>query len=140
MKPSRRRTTGKGRRSRDRREKTGTRFLRGKTMKEKRTEKRLQLARYLKIYDQASGMFIGHMVDIHLRGMLMVSERPILPGSELNLGLEIFTEKMPLTLEAIWCEEDTGLESYNIGCRIVDLPGDTETCIRALMEALENRN
>ncbi|MFP4031794.1 MAG: PilZ domain-containing protein [Desulfococcaceae bacterium] len=109
-------------------------------MKEKRAEKRLQLARYLKVFDRTSGMFVGHMVDVHLRGMLMVSERPILPGSELKFGLEIFAEKMPLTLEAIWCEEDTGLESYNIGCRIVDLPPDTETCIRALMEALESRS
>lgn len=109
-------------------------------MKDRRTEKRLRLMRYLKVYDQTGQTFIGHMVDLHLGGMLLVSERPILPGTELDLRLEILTEKTPLTVEAVWCEEDPGLESYNIGCRVVDLPAETEARMTALIRALETRN
>ena len=109
-------------------------------MKERRVKNRIDLARYLKVFERNTKAFIGHMVDVHLGGMMLVSERPILPGTRMDLGLEILAEIMPLSLEAVWFEEDPRLESYNIGCRLVDLPPETETRIRSLMTALEARN
>lgn len=109
-------------------------------MKERRVSKRNRLARYLKVFERNTETFIGHMVDVHQGGMLLVSERPILPGTRMDLGLEILADIMPLSLEAVWMEEDPRLESYNIGCRLVDLPPETETRIRSLVTALETRN
>jgi hypothetical protein len=109
-------------------------------MKERRVSKRVRLARYLKVFERNTEAFIGHMVDVQVGGMLLVSERPILPGTRMELGLEILSEIMPLSLEAVWFEEDPRLESYNIGCRLVDLPPETESRIQALVSALETRN
>lgn len=115
-------------------------FSDGGTMRERRRKKRLRLARYLKVFERTSEAFIGHLVDLNMGGMLLVSERPILPGTRLELSVEILQKKPPLSVEAVWCEEDSRLESYNIGCRLLEIPPDALAIIQALVQALEARS
>ena len=108
-------------------------------MGDRRRETRRELARYLKVFERTSGTFIGHMADLHMGGMLLVSERPILPGTRLEILVEILQEKPHLSVEAVWCEEDLRLESYNIGCRMLEVGPETANILRALIQALELR-
>ncbi|MEZ4525243.1 MAG: PilZ domain-containing protein [Desulfobacterales bacterium] len=109
-------------------------------MKEKRTADRRNLLRYLKIFDKESGEFLGHLVNISAGGMLMVSEQPVQPDTNLHLHIELVSERIPVKVCCVWCREDPEIESYNIGFNLFATDPETDAKLKMLIQTLkENR-
>ncbi len=106
-------------------------------MKDKRTADRRNLLRYLKVFDQKSGEFVGHLVNISAGGMLMVSEHPVQPDRNLQLHIEMVSEKIPVKVRCVWCREDPDIESYNIGFNLFAPDPETDVKLKMLMQTLK---
>ncbi|MGE0084368.1 MAG: PilZ domain-containing protein [Desulfococcaceae bacterium] len=108
-------------------------------MKDKRTADRRNLQRYLKVFDQESGGFVGHLVNISAGGMLMVSENPVQPDTNLQMCIEMVSEKIPVKVRCVWCREDPEIESYNIGFNLFAPEPETDVKLKMLIQTLKER-
>ena len=50
-------------------------------MDDQRKLKRRHLIYYLRVFDAESGDVLGHIIDIHTEGFLLISEHPIPTGT-----------------------------------------------------------
>jgi len=107
-------------------------------MKNKRIADRRNLLRYLKIFEQESGEFVGHLVNISASGMLVVSEKPMQPDRNMQLYIQLLSEKIPLKVRCVWCREDPEIESYNIGFNLFAPEPETDRKLKLLMQTLKD--
>lgn len=92
-------------------------------LEDKRTLKRFQLFLYLRVFDDA-GKLLGHVVDIHTDGIMLISEQPLPPNQEFNIYLEVPEEdgshsSIEMTVRSLWCSRDVNPDFYDTGLRIV---------------------
>jgi c-di-GMP-binding flagellar brake protein YcgR len=106
-------------------------------MGNKRKRDRYKLLKYLKIYDQNTETFMGHLVDISNSGMLAVSEDPIPVEVDYDLWIKVLSEKVTLQARCVWCREDPEIESFNAGFHFLELTQETKMKIKTLVEALK---
>jgi hypothetical protein len=96
-------------------------------MEEKRRTKRRYLLYYMRVYDVTTRQQIGNLVDITPRGIMVVSEHPILEGQVTRLRMELtadVSEKpfMEFSVRSRWCKPDINPHMYNTGFEILELP------------------
>ncbi len=105
-------------------------------MRNNRSADRRNLLRYLKVFDQESGEFMGHLVNISAGGMLIVSENPVQPDINLQLHIEMVCERIPVKVRCAWCLEDPEIESYNIGFNLFAPEPKTDVKLKLLIQTL----
>ncbi|MCM8813168.1 MAG: PilZ domain-containing protein [Candidatus Omnitrophica bacterium] len=96
---------------------------------------RRHLIYYLRVFNQQSGVMLGHLVDITPDGVMLVSETAIAVGAkyqcEMVLPQEISgTKKVCFEARSVWTKQDinpdffaTGFEIRNISEKDIDLIG-----------------
>jgi len=102
--------------------------------------KRRHLIYYLEVFDQASGKLLGHLVDLTVKGMKLVSKEPIDPGLTFELRMVMPEEYCPerevrFTATSTWCSQDINPDFYATGFNAPDL----EVEIRRLFMILINQ-
>ena len=108
-------------------------------MKDKRKISRRFLLYYMRIYDADTRQQIGHLVDITPRGIMVVSEQPLLEGQVTHMRLELTDEVadkpfMEFSVRSKWCEPDIIPDSYNSGFEILDLAPEDSTIIHHIID------
>jgi hypothetical protein len=93
---------------------------------EKRKIKRRHLIYYLKVMERASGHHVGFLADISTRGILIMTEKPIKPGSVLQLRMLVQSDmsaKQQLDFDArcTWCQKSINDISYDAGCELLNI-------------------
>ena len=100
---------------------------------EQRQLKRFHLIYYLRIFEAESGINVGHLVDITVEGIMMISEEPIPTGKDYSYKMKlpgIFHGRDEIEFKAhcLWCKKDINPEFYVSGYKIETLdPQDVET-------------
>lgn len=76
---------------------------------------------------------MGHLVDISVSGMRILSDRPVTNGTEYSLYIDLrsvkeFGSEILLTAKCVWTEEDEFSGAYNCGFQFQNI-GESETAI-----------
>lgn len=108
---------------------------------EKRAYERYSVEFYLSVYDPDTDALVGHVVDISLGGLQLLSETPIPAGEECRFRMEVSLESgrqetVEFTAWLIWQSEDLNPGFYNAGFQFIDLsPGATRS-VQAIIDEI----
>lgn len=110
-------------------------------MRENRHLTRWRLIYSLRVLDRATGALLGHVVDINVEGMMLVSAGPIALDREYDVRMVLPSasgeaDEVALRVRALWRGTDPNSDFHNTGFRLVDPPQDTVLRVRELIEDL----
>ncbi len=100
---------------------------------DKRQLKRVHLIYYLRIFDSESGKNVGHLVDITVQGIMMISEEHVPAGKNYNYKMKLpgivqGSEEIEFNAHCLWCKKDINPDFYVSGYKIDALtPKETKT-------------
>jgi hypothetical protein len=111
-------------------------------LSDRRHQIRWNLKAHLRVFDQDSGRVLGHVVNLTIKGMTLVSETPLPAAKNFNLGLEIPTqseqdERIIVRALSVWNDKLEGQNYYANGFHIFRMPTPTTTKIQKIIEALK---
>jgi len=88
--------------------------------------KRRHLIYYLEIYDEDTGLPVGHLVDVTTRGIKLVSKTPIEAGKAFRLRMLLppgYFQETVVHIEAVskWSNNDVNPDFYDTGLEVKPL-------------------
>lgn len=101
---------------------------------EKRSIERHPLVYYVALYDQRSGEFRAHMVDVNVRGFLATTDKPFLSGSlhrfrmDSDVDLEL-ANIVDFNAICLWCRQDGDEQAYDAGFKFINLSSPARQAI-----------
>lgn len=106
---------------------------------EKRKLKRKQLIYYLSIFDRNSGYLVGQLVDITVRGVMLTSEHPIEPDTQIQLRMVLpdvieGNNQIVFDVRSLWCQRDINPNFYDIGCEFTRISDKAKRIIESLTQ------
>ena len=106
----------------------------------KRQLKRVHLIYYLRIFDSKTGENVGHLVDITIQGIMMISEQPVSSGQDFSFKMQLPTtitgrEEIEFTAHSLWCKKDINPDFYVTGYKINSITAHEAKTITALINA-----
>jgi hypothetical protein len=92
-------------------------------MIERRKLTRLRLLYYLRVFDKDNYRLLGHLGDVHTKGMMLISESPLTVNKNYNIRIALPEpldkhEKINATARALWCRLYTNPLFYQTGFQI----------------------
>ncbi|MCW8890570.1 MAG: PilZ domain-containing protein [Sedimenticola sp.] len=106
---------------------------------ERRAIHRRHLIYYLRVWDTATNKQIGHVVDINIDGLMLISEAPIETGKEFEL--ELRWQNMEGDPDAIrframsrWSHNDINKDFYDTGFQLINPTEETLDPIRDMIQ------
>ena len=105
---------------------------------EMRQLKRRHLIYYLEVFDQQTGKLLGHLVDLTVKGMKLVSREEIAPGQTFTLRMLMPEEYCPerevrFSATSTWCSQDVNPDFYATGFNTPDLDAKTRRLFMILI-------
>lgn len=105
---------------------------------ERRRLERHPVSNSLEVYDLSNGHHLGRVVDLHVEGLMLLSEHPI----ELNRHYALQVN-LPMTLngrreflldaESLWHRKSINGSQYWTGLHFTDLPDESRQCIEKMV-------
>lgn len=108
---------------------------------ERRAYERYSVEFYICAYNRDTNALVGHVVDISLGGMQLLSEMPIASGKRFRFMMEASLEsgrKESIEFEAqsVWQAEDLNPGFYNVGFEFLDLPPSAAQSVQAIVNEI----
>ncbi len=110
---------------------------------EKRQRRRWELVFYLRIFDQSNNSLLGHVIDIHEDGLMLLSETPIELNKDFDLSLEMPAsgegerQKIFCRAHSIWQSSDANPDLVDTGFQLIDPDKDSIEAIKDLIDELQ---
>ncbi|MGB2681985.1 MAG: PilZ domain-containing protein [Candidatus Competibacter sp.] len=110
-------------------------------VEERRAYERYSVEFYLCVYNQDDGSLVGHVVDISLGGLQLLSENPVASGEEFRFRMELSLEsgrKESINFQArnVWQDEDVNLGSFNVGFEFIHLTPAAQQSLEAAIQEM----
>ena len=108
-------------------------------MDQKRKIKRRHLIYYLRVHDKLNGELMGHLADISVDGMMIMSEKPF-PAEksfqcEMTLPEEVTgNRKMFFRARSLWSKKDVNPDFYDTGFKIEKIEEEDVALIKVLID------
>ena len=95
-------------------------------VEERRAYERYSVEFYLCVYNRDTDALMGHIVDISLGGIQLLSETPIANGEQFRFRMDVSLEsgrKETIEVEAqsVWHDEDVNPGFFNTGFEFLNL-------------------
>lgn len=108
---------------------------------ETRSLKRRHLVYYLEVYDAESRQLLGHLVDITIAGLKLVSRQPIPVNRDYSLEMLLPTGYFPqhtirFQARSLWSSNDINPDFYDTGFAAPDFNLRAKDIIYDLVEQL----
>jgi hypothetical protein len=108
---------------------------------EKRKQKRRHLIYYLTVIDRETNNVIGYLVDITTKGIMLMSDNALQPGTVLHLKIMLQTEmsdKEYLHFDArvIWSKQSINGNSYDTGLELLNVKPEDFREIETVIDEL----
>jgi hypothetical protein len=108
-------------------------------MSDRRRMKRRHLFYYLQVFERASELMLGYMMNVTPDGFMLLSDKPLEVGRtwalRLNLPVEIMGKRqMEVEGKSAWCRPDANPDFYNIGFQILHPSWDEMMVIEQLVD------
>jgi hypothetical protein len=110
---------------------------------EKRQRRRWELVFYLRVFDQSNNTILGHVIDIHEDGLMLLSETPIELNKDYDLSLELPAsggserEKISFRAHSIWQSGDANPDLVDTGFQLINPDKSSVESIKNLIEELQ---
>ena len=110
---------------------------------EKRQRRRWELVFYLRVFDQSDDSLLGHVIDIHEDGLMLLSETPIELNKDFDLTLEMPAsgederQKISFRAHSIWQSSDANPDLVDTGFQLIDPDKDSIEAIKDLIDELQ---
>ncbi|MCW8945130.1 MAG: PilZ domain-containing protein [Sedimenticola sp.] len=106
---------------------------------DRRAIHRRHLIYYLRVWDTATNNQLGHVVDINIDGLMLISEKPIETGKEFELELRwqnMEGEPDTLRFRAVsrWSHNDVNKDFYDTGFQLIDPTEEVLDPIRDMIQ------
>ncbi|CAN2040904.1 PilZ domain-containing protein [Candidatus Magnetomoraceae bacterium gMMP-15] len=108
-------------------------------MSNQRSQKRIHLIYYLRVFNTENDQLLGHLVDITTEGLMLISESPIKKDIDFNLRMVL-----PETIEgskiihfqakSIWCKKDINPDFYDTGFQFTKVSSEQIEIIERLIK------
>lgn len=103
-------------------------------MYEKRRLERHIISNSLEVYDLDSGQHLGRVVDLHVDGLMLLSEQPmeLFRRYALQVSLPMILNGMTeffVDAESLWQRESIAGGQHWTGLHFVQLPDEAKQCI-----------
>ena len=107
---------------------------------EKRQLHRVHLIYYLRIFDSETDRNVGHLVDITVQGIMMISEEPVESKKDYSYKMKLpgiiqGRDEIEFTAHCLWCKKDINPEFYVSGYKINVLSSQDIKAITSLINA-----
>jgi c-di-GMP-binding flagellar brake protein YcgR len=109
-------------------------------MKERREIRRRRLVQHLEVYDRSSGRYLGRVVDISPKGLLIISEQAVTLEAPLELRLDLpeamfGRDHVDLDAITVWRKKDANPGYWDLGISFSKISGRDQEIIRQLISA-----
>ncbi len=96
-----------------------------------RVLKRRHLMYYLEVFDDRNNELLGHLVNLTVQGLMLLSREKIEPGKEYTLKMimpeELSKERHVIFhAKSMWCRPDVNPDFYATGFEASDLSQETK--------------
>ena len=103
--------------------------------------KRRHLIYYLEVFDNTTGVLLGHLVDLTVEGMKLVSKNYIEPQKEYSLKMVLpeghaRDRDVHFKAKSMWCREDVNPDFYAVGMSAPRLDKETQKIFMILIEQI----
>ena len=103
-----------------------------------RSLKRRHLIYYLRIFDVETGEPIGHLVDVTLRGMMMISEGPVATDMVFQMRMDLppglfEQDRWEFSARSIWSKSDVNPAFHDTGLEFLAITRPDEMIIQDLL-------
>jgi hypothetical protein len=110
----------------------------GINMSERRNLERHTVSSSLEVYDLETGNLLGRVVDLHVEGLMLLSDKPIemFKSFSLQINLPMTLNGMDeflLDAESLWNRESIGGGQYWTGLHFTHLPAESRQCIEKMV-------
>jgi hypothetical protein len=94
--------------------------------KDRRKLKRRHVIFYSRVFDRNSGALLGHLMDITIEGLMLISETPLKTDLTYHLRMDLPEDVMTkayLSFDAqcLWCKPDINPAFYNAGFKVLNM-------------------
>lgn len=108
-------------------------------IEERRAYERYSIEFYLCVYSEEDGSLVGHVVDISLGGLQLLSENPIASGEEFRFRMELSLEsgrKESIAFQArnVWQDEDLDAGAFSVGFEFINLTPATQALLEGAIQ------
>jgi len=108
-------------------------------MVNRRKDKRLQVSFFLRILDKDTDEVMGHVVDISVSGMRVLTDRSVSQDKDYTLAIDLtkdinFEQEVIFTAKCVWIEQDLSSGAYNCGFQLQNVTEKDQTIILKLIE------
>lgn len=110
---------------------------------EKRQRRRWELVFYLRVFDKSNNTLLGHVIDIHEEGLMLLTETPIELNKDFDLSLELpisesnDREKISFRAHSIWHSSDANPDLVDTGFQLINPDKSSVDAIKKLIEELQ---
>jgi len=115
-------------------------------MQERRKQIRKNLIAYSQVYDLYSGVLLGYLADLTLKGAMVIGDKEVEVDREITLQFEvpemenIALKKFSLPTRVAWCQPDISPDFQNVGFEFKEITDEQKKVILAIMEVYEFRH
>ena len=108
-------------------------------MVNKRRDERHQISFFLRILDKDTDDAMGHVVDISVSGMRVLTDRPVSKDRDYTLAIDLtkdinFEQEVIFTAKCVWIEQDLSSGAYNCGFQLQNVTEKDQIIILKLIE------
>lgn len=108
-------------------------------MNESRKMERWDLVRFLRVYEDDTGVLFGHLADINPEGMKLMSAGPIPEQRDYKIKIKVLSDHIRLSVRCLWSRKDDAADLYQSGFKVLETSSETQKGIACLIEALKYR-
>jgi Tfp pilus assembly protein PilZ len=114
-------------------------------MSEQRRDERKKLMTFTPVYDKRSKALLGYLGDLTLEGAMVVGKAHEEINQHLTLTIEFHetvetpATRMTVPVRVAWCKPEDGQTYFHIGVEFLELTGENQLVIEAILERYQFR-
>lgn len=107
-------------------------------MMDRRRLTRYVIEEYYCVVDRDSNQVLGRLANLSIEGIMLITERPVKKRNVLKLTLELAEpvlgqSKIVFDAECRWCRKGKGVDWFESGYKLKDVPMEDQTTIMCLV-------
>lgn len=106
---------------------------------DRRKLKRRHIIFYSRVFDRNTGALLGHLMDITVEGLMLISDSPLETGTTYHLRMDLPEDvraKPYLSFDAqcLWNRPDINPAFYNAGFKVLNMTQDDIDLIENMID------
>ena len=106
--------------------------------KEKRQAHRIELLYYIRVFDQDGDRFLGHLVDLSEKGVMITSDEPFEPNKTYNLKMDTsidlnMSDDISFTAKNVWCDGNEAEHIWDGGFQLLGMSDEATEVFHAYL-------